>query len=243
MPKESPQDRTARLAKARADARAAERRRNLIIAGGVALVMALIIGAGVLVSSLGSDKPTDSAQASADAVSVTIGPDSAPHKVVIYEDFLCPYCGELERATHSELADLAEQGKVQVEYRPFNLLGRTATDYSQQSLEVFAAVVHGDTAEVAKSFHDALFADQPSEAGPFPSQDDIVATAVTAGATQSGIESALDSGDATTWANGATQAAKDAGVQGTPTVLLDGKEFAEGTTIDARAKALIDAVS
>jgi len=39
--------------------------------------------------------------------SVTIGPANAPHAVVIWEDFLCPYCGELEKQTHEQLTQLA----------------------------------------------------------------------------------------------------------------------------------------
>ena len=33
---------------------------------------------------------------------VSIGPADAPHEVVIYEDFLCPLCGELEAATSDD---------------------------------------------------------------------------------------------------------------------------------------------
>ncbi|UDY24441.1 DsbA family protein [Nocardioides sp. Kera G14] len=239
MAKESPQERAARLAAERAKQRAAERRRNILMVAAVVLVMIGIIGGGFVISRLTSSTPKDSA-AAASVGSVTIGSDSAPHKVVIYEDFLCPYCGELEKQTHEELATLADQGKVQVEYRPFNLL---QTDYSQHTLEVFQVLAHNSTPEVAKKFHDALYADQPSEsASSFPSVDDITATAVAAGADEADIKAALES-SAPKWADAATQAAEDAGVQSTPTILLDGTEFVGGSDIDSEAKALLDAVS
>ncbi|MFT4264708.1 MAG: thioredoxin domain-containing protein [Nocardioides sp.] len=240
--KETAKDRAARLAAARAAQRKAERRRNLLMAAGVVLTMVLLVVGGIVLGNLtGGDKPRDTA-AAGDAGSVTIGPDGAAHKVVIYEDFLCPYCGELEKQTHEKLAELAEAGKVQVEYRPFDLL---QTDYSETTLEVFQAIVHGDAEDaqtVAKAFHDALYADQPSESGPFPSTDDIVATAVDAGADESAIRDALD-GDAPTWADEATSAAESAGVRSTPTVLLDGSEFTSGSSVDDLAAGLIAAVS
>jgi protein-disulfide isomerase len=172
-------------------------------------------------------------------VSATIGTESAPHSVVIWEDFLCPYCGELERQTHEKLASLADQGKVTVTYRPFNLLD---TDYSQQSLEVFAATRHTAGNDVAMTLHNLLYAQQPSEAGPFPSQSDLVALAVQAGADKTKVQDAIDNGDATRWADESTKAAAQAGVQSTPTVLLDGKEFT-GRTVDDLAQKLLTAVS
>lgn len=238
MAKESPQERAARLSAARATQRKAERRRNVLMVAAVVLVMAGIVGGGFAISNLTSSKPKDSAGA-AQAGSVTIGPGSAAHRVVIYEDFLCPYCGALEQATHQKLADLATAGKVQVEYRPFNLL---QTDYSQQTLEVFQVLTRDDSPAVAKKFHDLLYANQPSERGPFPSEDDIIATAVQAGGSADDIRAALES-SAPKWADEATQAAQDAGVQSTPTVLLDGQEYTSGTTLQDRADGLIAAVS
>ena len=43
---------------------------------------------------------------------------------MIYEDFLCPFCGALEAATHDDLAALAADGQVRVTYRPFVLLSQ-----------------------------------------------------------------------------------------------------------------------
>jgi hypothetical protein len=34
---------------------------------------------------------------------VAIGPDDADHEIVIYEDFLCPFCGDLETSTGERL--------------------------------------------------------------------------------------------------------------------------------------------
>ena len=45
----------------------------------------------------------------------------------VYEDFLCPICGEFEKTGHEQLEQLADQGKVQVEYHPIIILDRFGT--------------------------------------------------------------------------------------------------------------------
>jgi protein-disulfide isomerase len=237
--KSSAEARSERAAAALAEQRRRERRRTILSVLGVVVAMAVIVAAGLLISKNRASGPTDAAaDPGTGSASVTIGTASAPHSVVIWEDFLCPFCGELEKQTGEKLSAAADAGKVQVTYRPFNLL---QTDYSQQSLEVFAATRHSAGEQVAKKLHDLLYQNQPSEQGPFPSKADIVALAVQAGADKATVQKSLDDGDATGWADESTQAASDAGVQSTPTVLLDGKELT-GRTVDDLAANLLKAV-
>ena len=237
-----------KAAAALAAQKAREKRRSLLMIIGVVAAMVVIVGGGFLVATLNSNSPkvpaggalpsgTDSA-----SIGLKVGPDSAPHKVVIYEDFICPFCGMFEQASHTELASLAAAGKVQLDYRPFHFL---RPDYSEQALEVFEAVKAQGDASVTKAFHDELYtaANQPSETGPYPSQADIVALAVKAGADKTAVEKALSDGSAATAAKAATTDAGNAGVQATPTILLDGKEFLDGTTVQQLAANLVKAVS
>jgi protein-disulfide isomerase len=235
--KSAAEARAERAAAALVEQRRKERRRTFLSVAGVVVAMALIVGGGFWIANRNGGGPSDAAgdAGSGKGTSVTIGPANAAHSVVIWEDFLCPYCGELERQTHEKIATLADQGKVQVTYRPFNLL---QTDYSQQTLEVFAATQRSAGDTVAKKLHDLLYANQPSERGPFPSQDDIVALAVQAGADKTKVQASLDNGDAKKWADESTQAANDANVQSTPTVLLDGNELSGRTVDDLAAKLL-----
>ena len=235
----SAQDRADRAAAALAEQRRKERRRTFLSVTGVVLVMILIVGGGFLAAKLKGGGPNDTAADPGSGTAMTIGQASAPHSVVIYEDFLCPYCGELEKRTKDGLASAAADGRAQVTYRPFRLL---SPDYSQQALEVWVATQHTAGNDVAKKLHDLLYANQPSEQGPFPKQSALVALAVQAGADQAKVQQAIDSGEATTWADASTKAAQDAGVASTPTVLLDGKELT-GRTIDDMAAKLLNAVS
>ncbi|SFC84238.1 Protein-disulfide isomerase [Nocardioides terrae] len=238
----SAEARAERAAAALAEQRRQERRRTMLSIIGVVVAMAVIVVGGFLISQRNGGGPSKEAGSTpaAGTTSVTIGSADAPHKVVIWEDFLCPFCGELEKRTSDRLAAAAASGKVQVTYRPFNLLD---TDYSQQSLEVFAATqrIAGD--DVAKKLHDVLYAQQPDESAPddWPSQDDLVDVAVKAGADRTKVQDAIDNGDATTWADASTQAAADAGVRSTPTVLLDGSEVT-GRTVDDIAASLLQSV-
>ena len=50
-----------------------------------------------------------------------------------------------------------------------------------------------------------------------------------AGARESVVKSAIEGDDGSAWVTGATQAALDAGVRSTPTVLLDGKVVQDRT--------------
>jgi len=230
------QKRTERAAEHLKRQQAQERRRNTLVVVGVVVAMALVIGAGFLVNSLrDSSQDISAAPAGSTDHGVAIGDPDAPRQVVIYEDFLCPYCGQLEQASSDALTRLADEGKVYVDYRPFNLLG---TDYSVDAVNAFAVVLEAAGPEVAKSFHDELYADQPAESGPYPDADWFVDKAVEAGASEAEVRSGIEDGAQETWVEEATAAAAAAGVNSTPTVLLDGQFFQDGRTMQEIADNL-----
>lgn len=241
MSKQSAREsRTERAAAAMEVQRRRERRRATLMILGVVLVLLVVVVGGFLVNRARDTSSNVSAPAAGTgSYGVTIGDKNAPHTVVIYEDFLCPYCGELEKITHSELATLADQGKVYVEYRPFNLL---QTDYSVAAASAFKVVLDSSGPTVAKSFHDLLYADQPAETGPFPSSSWLVDKAVQAGAKESAVRSGIEQESQKAWVDRASTAAHDAGVRGTPTILLDGQVFQDGRTIGDLAQNLLDQV-
>jgi protein-disulfide isomerase len=241
MSKQSAREsRTERAAAAMEVQRRRERRRATLMILGVVLVLLVVVVGGFLVNRARDTSSNVSAPAAGTGnYGVAIGDKNAPHTVVIYEDFLCPYCGELEKLTHSELATLADQGKVYVEYRPFNLL---QTDYSVAAASAFKVVLDSSGATVAKNFHDLLYADQPAETGPFPSSSWLVDKAVQAGAKESAVRSGIEQEGQKAWVDKASTAANDAGVSGTPTILLEGKVFQDGRTINDLAQNLLDQV-
>ena len=234
-------DRTSRAAAAvRQQQREEARRRNLMIGGVILVLLVAIIGGFLIVRSQDTTTAV-TAPSTGSKYGVTVGPPTAPHTVVIYEDFLCPFCGELEATTRDDLARLAAEGKVRVEYRPFVLLSNLG-DYSARSAGAFSVVLDTSGPTVAKKFHDLLYENQPEEKGPFPDNAALLKLAVQAGAQESAVKSAIEGDDGSAWATRATQAASDAGVQSTPTVLLDGKVFQNGRTIQELGQNLVKQV-
>lgn len=214
------------------------RSRNLKIGAVAAIILVLAVIAGYVATSQQDDPVTEAVDSP--ATGLVIGPDDADHRVVIYEDFLCPYCGELERQTSADLAELADAGRVQVEYRAFQLLDH---DYSREALMVYEVVRRQGDDAVTQRLHDLLFENQPSEQSEeFPGRDELVALAVEAGADEQQVRDTLETAQAGIWADEVTQAAQDAGVMSTPTVLLDGEEFTDGRTVDELAANLLAAV-
>lgn len=234
-------DRASRAAAAMAEQERQERRRRNTMVGGVVLGVVVIVLAGWLLSrSLDSTTDVD-APAAGSEFGLTVGPDDAADKVVVYEDFLCPYCQHFEEASRDGLRQLATDGKVQVEYRPINFLS-PISDYSERSADAFAVVLDTAGADVALKFHDALFENQPSEKGPFPDDDEIVDLAVEAGADEAEVKAGLENGDGKDWVEQATASAKDAGVRGTPTVLLNGEVYQNGRTQEEIAANLVQEI-
>ena len=221
-----------------------ERRRQILTVIGVVAAIAVVIGGGFFINSQRdtSKDVATSIPAVGSTFGVTVGDDSAPHQIIVYEDFLCPICGEFEKAGGEQLAALADAGKVQIEYRPFVLLDRYGP-YSERATRIWGLVLDQDGQEVAKTFHDQLFANQPSEGGPFPSEDELVALAGEAGADTAQLQTAVDSGAGADFPADATKLALDElKLQGTPTVFLDGELFTDWRTPDDLAVNLVKAV-
>ena len=241
--KQKQQARAERAAAALREKERRERRRQILSVVGVLAAIAVLVGGGFVINSMRDDTPANASAVPPPGsdLGLTIGSDTAKHTLVIYEDFLCPFCAEFEKQTRDQLAQLADQGQVQVEYRPIVFLTRVGP-YSQQATETFMVVqeLYGD--EVAKSFHDLLFENQPSEEGPFPSDQDLYALAAQAGADPGELEAAVDDGQGADRAEAATTSATDLKINSTPTLVLDGEAFTTGRTIDDLAANLLQAL-
>jgi protein-disulfide isomerase len=235
------EQRQARTLRAREQAeerrKAAKRREQLTRAGLVAAVLALVVGGYFLVTSLGSDKPDTAPEGASGNYGMVVGDADAPKSIVVYEDFLCPFCGQLETTVRDRLDAAVEAGDVKVEYRPLPFLERI-DDYSPRSANAFAVVLDTSGPEVAKKFHDLLFDNQPSEKGPFPDDDALVDLAVEAGASESDVRPGIEDMAFEGWVDAAGEAASKAKVNSTPTVLIDGEKV-QGTSIEAIAAEMV----
>ena len=235
--------RRARTERARAQAeerrKAAKRKERLTRAGLVAGVLVLIVGGYFLITGLGSDKPDTPPAGASGSYGLVVGDGDAPKEIVVYEDFLCPFCGQLETTVRDQLDAAIDAGEVSVEYRPLPFLERI-DDYSPRSANAFAVVLDASGPEVAKKFHDLLFDNQPSEDGPFPDDDALVDLAVEAGATEADVRPGIEDMAFEGWVDAAGEAASKAGINSTPSVFVDGEKLeGEGLTIADIAEAMV----
>ncbi|MGI9157612.1 MAG: DsbA family protein [Marmoricola sp.] len=231
------QTRTERAAAIRHQQERKERNKRVAIAAGIVVLLAAIVAVGVQYSRGGSTAPRSSKSPAATVGdhSLLVGNDeNAKYRVVVYEDFLCPYCRQFEQATRDFLRQDAAEGKVLVEYRPFHLL---QDPYSTRALNAWSAVLQKGTPAQALKFHDLLYDNQPYEnASTKPDNAKLKALAKQAGVTDASVLNAFDTAD-TSFFTAVQTAAKKANVTGTPTILVNGKPLT-GSSVDDEAANL-----
>lgn len=230
--------RTERAAAIQADQARGERNRKVAITAGIIAVLVLVVAGGFWASrgpkTAVADTPKN-LQVAVSGNTLVVGPDSAALKVTVYEDFQCPYCREFEAGSRDFLRTDAAQGKVQVTYRPFNLL--TSDDYSARALSAWASVLKNGTPKQALAMHDVLFENQPGEnAASKPDTDKLRSFAKDAGVTKKSVLDAIGGTD-TAVVTDANQAADTAKVTGTPTVFVNGQQL-QGSSIGDMVSAL-----
>jgi len=204
------------------------RRRTFVISGVVLVVFVVILGIGYLVQS---NKDTTGAAATTpagvvDGYAVPIGKASAPSTVTVYEDFMCPFCGQFEAASRGPLQKYVDSGDVLMKYRVVSFLdGSSTTKYSTRAANAWAAVVNDSGPDVAKKFHDLLYENQPQEGSAGLSDAQLLDYAVQAGANRANVKKAIDTGQFNQWVTNATGAFSKAGFNSTPTVLFNGAKL------------------
>jgi protein-disulfide isomerase len=172
-------------------------------------------------------------QASADAAGpavyrngyLPLGNPNASVVVAVTEDFACPACKEFESLSGSTLAKIVGDGRVAVRYRPIALIDRnwaavTHTDYSARSANAAACVAQADPAKFL-AFHNALFAAQPAEGTPGPSDAQLVNTAAQTGSTSPDTAVCILTERYKPYVEATTNTALNQ-IQGTPTVTVNG---------------------
>ncbi|MEV8511467.1 thioredoxin domain-containing protein [Dactylosporangium sp. NPDC051484] len=219
-----------RLAQERAEQRRRNRIRVAVGAGGVVIAGLLVAIIAVVFTSASKDagpsgKLVTPANLTASGA-IPVGSATAPVTLEIYLDFMCPACGRFEQANAGELDRLIQAGTVKLELRPMTFLDKTSqgTRYSTRAANALATVADRAPGSVW-ALSKALYANQPQEGTPGLSDQRIVALAVEAGVTQE-VADAFDAGIFKAWAAKSNDDAFKAGIEGTPTVKINGKVFA-----------------
>jgi len=232
---------SARAAAIRQEQERKERRRRSVIVTAVAVVVLVVILA--VATALRSSHDTSGVAAktvpsgTVGRYAVPAGPASAPVKVELYEDFMCPICGELEAASRTQLQQDVDQGKVQLQYHVMNFLDRNSTsEYSSRAANALAVVLDSAGPSVAKKFHDLLYEHQPQEGSAGLSDAQLVDYAVQAGAARASVSAGIGDRRFQRWVDNVDNHASKAGVTGTPTAVIDGKTVTWSSVGDLAAK-------
>jgi protein-disulfide isomerase len=206
-----------------------ERTRNLLVVGAVAVAV-LIIAVAMVVISTNKDT-TGKAVGSSGTPSnltgyynVTIGKSSAPDTVKLYEDFQCPICKEFEAYTGEQVRQGIADGKIKVDYHMVAFLDdHSTTNYSSRALNAAMAVLSTAGPDAFMKFHTTAYANQPAEGSAGVPDSTLIQWAVEAGADEATVTPLINDNVYHQWVVNATgQMSKD-GVNGTPTVFINGE--------------------
>lgn len=215
------------------------RRRVLVVSVTVLAVVGIIVAIAVGVQSA-RDATGEAARPPTGVVNkyaVPSGQADAPVEVAIYEDFLCPFCGDFEAASREMLKKYVDAGDVRVRYHVLSFLDRESTShYSTRAANALGVVLDQAGPEVALKFHNLLYENQPGEGSAGLSDKQLVDYAVEAGATKSDVAGPIESLKFETWVINGSDAASKAGVNQTPTVKVDGKLMKSDTVSQLLSK-------
>jgi protein-disulfide isomerase/uncharacterized membrane protein len=150
------------------------------------------------------------------------GPAEAPVSVIVYSDFLCPFCRQLAAALGSFLPQAGGRIKVYYKHYPLDMScnPKLTRSIHQGSCALALGGVCAQLQGKFEAYHDRVFAAEIQSAQPA----DVVRIAGEAGLNASAIQGCLD--DPKTRAVLDVQVAEGnrLGVTSTPTVYIDGKK-------------------
>ena len=168
------------------------------------------------------------------------GPVQAPIKVVEFSDFLCPFCRNVAGAFDKYLPTTA--GRVVVYYKNYPL--------EKECNTALASTVHQGACLLALGglcaqeqgrfwpYHDRVFSAPLSN----PQTGDVQRMAIEAGLDAAAFEKCMASGSQRERLTAQINEARNAGVNSTPTLFINGKRLPSlnnfGTTVDAEARRL-----
>lgn len=221
---------------------------------GIALVVALVlVVVGVLIYQ--STRPAEEPKGYADGAVTFVkdgdslaltedaqkdskdAKDGAPN-VEVFLDYQCPACAQFEGLNGEPLKKLAGEGDISLTFHPVALLDSQSggTKYSTRSANMMMCVIDSGQSDKFIDLSLGLFANQPEEGGTGLDDEEMLKHAEEAGvdvnkkiqSSEGGEKTVKDCVDDVHFEDYVTQSSKkamDDGLQGTPTVLVNGKKI------------------
>lgn len=225
------------------DLKAADRKRNLFVQIGLTSVVVLFAVALVLWIVLSGETKPESGEARSvriESSNVVKKDDGIEPKLVlsVYEDPLCPHCGAFEKAFGPTINKLIDGGAIAVDYYMVGILNSASNQNYSSRASGAAYCVADESTEAFRRFHDALYAQQPSETGgAYPTDAQLIETARQAGAAGK-VPECIDKGRYVDMASGMAAATE---INATPTVRVNGEDYQYSTpeALVAKVKEIV----
>lgn len=212
-------------------------RRTIVVVVAVVVLAALVIG-GVIYTNASKNQTADVAipavttnpvldtQNERQGAVVVSGPDTAKAKIDIYADFLCPFCGQLQKQSGAQIEQAIAAGNLQVRYNMIPLLNSRSDPAGYSLASENAALCAADQGRFT-AFHDSLFAKQPEEGQRGYDNAQLIKLGQDLGITAPAFATCVNSGTYNQQLNDAlTKISADPQFQGTPTIRAsDGKQL------------------
>jgi len=218
--------------------------RRTITFGGLGVIGLVVIGLIVwgVIGAMGAAKQNAGNKISA-TYAVVIGKDAAPVTLDVFQDFMCPVCGEFEKANSDDISKFIDAGTVRLRIHPMNFLDDASlgTKFSTRAANAFVTIWKAEP-DKALAFNAALYENQPDEGTPGPTDDQLKALATGVGVSQAVADSFTSMANEAAVVQ-ATQSAFAAGINSTPTVKINGEKFTGNTSQAGTLKAAVEAAS
>ncbi len=148
--------------------------------------------------------------------------DASRVQVGVYVDFMCPVCGYFEQINAADLDAVRAAGSADIIYHPIAILDYTSlgTNYSTRAAAT-AVLVAEESPENFRAFVELLFANQPAEGTRGLNDAQLQDLARQAGVPDESVAK-IPGYPYSQWVKAATERASIDGVNGTPSLFING---------------------
>lgn len=207
-----------------------KRKRALIAAGVIVVVLGAVGGIGALIAGQDDDDAGDArgpvvepkGAAGKKRVAIPAGAAGAASTLTVYEDFRCPGCAGFENGFRKTINELREAGQLRTEYHLVTLIDGNFG--GSGSLRAANAAACAQDAGKFPGYHDMLFENQPKESDDaFADRGYLIDLAgKVPGLDTPDFRACVNKGTHESWVKKVNSAFGTSGHSATPTVLLNG---------------------
>ncbi len=162
----------------------------------------------------------------------SLGDSTAPVKLDEWEDFQCPYCDMYTEQIEPHLiSQYVTSGQLEITYHDFSFIG------SASDAAAVAARCAGDQGQFW-AYMEYLFANQGTENGGWANRSLFDSVAKRLGLDQVKFDQCLADPSMLSAVQASTNQGKQLGIQGTPTLFINGKQYTGGLDLSSISSAI-----